>query len=246
MTLNACAEIVRTGDPDRFLAAMAAPPAARVVLFPIYALNVEVSRAPWVTAEPMIAEIRLQWWRDALDEIASGAAPRRHEVVEPLSRVLDADGARLLQPVIDARRWEIAREPFASEAQLLGHLADGAGGLMWVAARALGATDEAAVRGVGLAGGIAAWLGAVPAFRAAGLEPVPDPSDAGIARLARAGLDALGTVSRAAGPAALTAWEAAPVLARALADPGRVAAGTLARPDGRRRLRLMRMAAFGR
>lgn len=135
MTLNACAEIVKSGDADRFLAAMAAPPAARAVLFPIYAMNVEISRAPWVTAEPMIAEIRLQWWRDALAEIAAGQAPRRHEVVEPLAQVLDAEGARLLEPVIDTRRWEIAREPFVSEAQLLGHLAAGAGGLMWAAAR---------------------------------------------------------------------------------------------------------------
>ncbi|QFU09200.1 Squalene/phytoene synthase [Rhodobacteraceae bacterium THAF1] len=246
MTLNACAEIVKSGDADRFLAAMAAPPAARAVLFPIYAMNVEISRAPWVTAEPMIAEIRLQWWRDALAEIAAGQAPRRHEVVEPLAQVLDAEGARLLEPVIDTRRWEIAREPFVSEAQLLGHLAAGAGGLMWAAARTLGATDEDAVRGVGLAGGIAAWLVAVPAFHAAGLEPLPDASDDAIKRLAQTGLDALRPVGRAARPAALAAWEAGPVLKRAVAEPERVEAGTLARPDGMRRLRLMRMTSLGR
>ena len=246
MSLNACAEIVKAGDADRFLSAMAAPPAARGMLFPIYALNVEVSRAPWVTSEPMIAEIRLQWWRDALNEIAEGGTVRRHEVVEPLGRVLDAAGARLLEPVVNARRWEIAREPFVSEAQLLGHLSEGAGGLMWATARALGATDEDAVRGLGLAQGIAAWLGAVPAFRAAGLDPLPDGSDAGIASLAQAGLAALGPVSRAARPAALAAWEAGPVLQRALAEPGRVDDGTLTRPEGMRRLRLMRMAALGR
>ena len=35
---------------------MAAPVAARRVLFPLYAFNVEVARAPWVTQEAMIAE----------------------------------------------------------------------------------------------------------------------------------------------------------------------------------------------
>ena len=51
---------------------MAAPVEARRVLFPLYAFNVEVARAPWVTSEPMIGEMRLQWWRDALEEIARG------------------------------------------------------------------------------------------------------------------------------------------------------------------------------
>ena len=81
MSLQACAEITRKGDPDRFLSAMAARPALREILFPIYAFNVEVSRAPWVTKEPMIAEMRLQWWRDALQEIAAGGTVRRHDAV---------------------------------------------------------------------------------------------------------------------------------------------------------------------
>ena len=76
--LTACAALVEKADPDRFRAAMAAPVAARAVLFPLYALNVEVTRAPWVTQEPMLAEMRLQWWRDALQEIADGGPVRRH------------------------------------------------------------------------------------------------------------------------------------------------------------------------
>ena len=70
MTVAACAGLVERGDPDRFLAVMAAPPAARARLFPLYAFNLEVARAPWVTQEPMIAEMRLQWWRDAVEMLA--------------------------------------------------------------------------------------------------------------------------------------------------------------------------------
>ena len=76
MSFDACAALVERGDPQRFRAAMAAPPEARRVLFPLYAFNVEVARAPWVTQEPMIAEMRLQWWRDALEEIAMGGRVR--------------------------------------------------------------------------------------------------------------------------------------------------------------------------
>jgi phytoene/squalene synthetase len=85
MTLTACAALVERGDPDRFRAAMAAPPPARNVLFPLYAFNLEVARAPQVASEPLIGEMRLQWWRDALAEIAAGGPVRRHEVTTPLA-----------------------------------------------------------------------------------------------------------------------------------------------------------------
>ncbi|MGR3292111.1 MAG: squalene/phytoene synthase family protein, partial [Paracoccaceae bacterium] len=67
MSFERCAEIVLNGDPDRFLATMAAPVAKRGALFAVYAFNVEVTRAAWASAEPMICEIRLQWWLDALN-----------------------------------------------------------------------------------------------------------------------------------------------------------------------------------
>ena len=95
-----CAKLVEQGDPDRFRTVMAAPVAARRVLFPLYAFNVEVSRAPWVTQEPMIAEMRLQWWRDALEEIAKGKAVRKHEVTTPLAEVIDPEKAKMLDGAI--------------------------------------------------------------------------------------------------------------------------------------------------
>src|SRR6056297_4029883 len=113
--LTACARIVERGDPDRFASAMAAPVAAREALFPLYAFNIEVSRATWVTAEPMIAGMRLQWWADALEEIAVGGTIRRHEVVTPLARVLDAEGAALLIGLVEARRRDTERAPFGDE-----------------------------------------------------------------------------------------------------------------------------------
>ena len=73
--IAACARLVARGDLPRFRATMAAPVELRRMLFPLYAFNLEVARAPWVTAEPMIALMRLQWWRDALGEIGGGRRP---------------------------------------------------------------------------------------------------------------------------------------------------------------------------
>ena len=84
MTVDACAALVERGDPDRFAATMAAPVAARAQLWPLYAFNLEVARAPWVTKEPMIAEMRLQWWRDVVAE----PTPRAHDVAGPLQALI--------------------------------------------------------------------------------------------------------------------------------------------------------------
>ncbi len=249
MSLQACAEIVQRGDPDRFLAAMAAPPAARAALFPIYAFNVEVSRAPWLTEEPMIAEMRLQWWRDALEEVAGGGPVRRHEVAEPLAKVLDPDGARLLDALIVARRWDIYKDPFEDATAFAEYIDATAGGLMWTAARALGARDgETALRDIGWAGGLAAWLRAIPELEARGRRPLPDGRVAAVADLAKQGLQRWqrGRRSRipaSARPATLASWQAGAILRQARRVPARVADGSLGQSEFARRGNLL-IASF--
>ncbi|ETA52658.2 squalene/phytoene synthase family protein [Ponticoccus alexandrii] len=251
--LHACAELVQRADPERFHAAMAAPVAARAVLFPIYAFNVEVARAPWVTAEPMIAEMRLQWWRDALEEIRAGGAVRRHEVVTPLAQVLDAEGAALLDGVVEARRLDIEKAPFANRGALMAYLAATGGGLMQAAARALGDRDGRAALGLGTASALAAYLRAVPELEARGKLPLPDGRPEAVADLARLGLERLAearslraTVVAAARPALLAAAMAAPVLRRAVEDPRRVAEGTLMPSPAAERARWLWVGMTGR
>ncbi len=64
----------RTYEPDRYLAALLAPRSARDDLITLAAFCGEVRRIPVIVADPNLAEIRLQWWRDALlaDEGATG------------------------------------------------------------------------------------------------------------------------------------------------------------------------------
>ncbi len=251
--LDACAGLVQRGDPERFMAAMAAPVAARRVLFPLYAFNLEVARAPWVTQEPMIAEMRLQWWRDALAEIAAGGPVRRHEVVTPLAAVLAPEQAAALDGLVAARRWDIYREPFEDAAHLEQYLEATAGTLIAVAAQALGPAEDEVLRDFGSASGLANWLRAVPELAARGRVPLLDGTPEGVRALARQGLARLAraraarrAVSRAAAPALLAGWQAGPVLRAAVADPGRVARGTLDRSEAGKRLALMLRAASGR
>jgi phytoene/squalene synthetase len=254
MSLAACADLVARADPDRFAATLAAPSEARAVLLPLYAFNVEVSRAPWVTQEPMIAEMRLQWWRDALEEIAEGRPVRAHEVVGELAPLLDAEGARILDRAAAARRWDIYRDPFEDEAHFAEYLDATAGGLMWAAARALGAGPEAepVVRDFGWGAGLAAFLRAIPALDARGRKPLPDGRPGAVQTLAREGLARIARARRSrhgisrAAPALYAGWQAAPILRQAAADPMRVAAGTLGLSEFSRRARLLGVSLTGR
>jgi len=252
--LAACADLVARADPERFMAAMAAPVAARRVLFPLYAFNAEVARAPWVTQEPTIAGMRLQWWRDALQEIRAGGPVRRHMVATPLAEVLDAQATALLDDLIVARHWDIGSDPFEDDAALDAYLTQTAGHLMWVAARALGgpgARDAAPVLAAGFAHGLANWLRAVPLLERAGRIPLVDGRPEAIRARAERGLAHLAQARRAPLPRAaraalLPAWQTGTILHRAIAAPQRVADGQLDVSPLRSRLSLMLRAATGR
>ncbi len=249
MSIAACAELVQRGDPDRFRAVMAAPVAVRPQLFPLYAFNLEVARAPWVTQEPLIAEMRLQWWRDVVENAASGAA-RAHEVAVPLHELIRDFGlpVEVLDRLIAARRWDIHRDPHADPAALGAYLEDTGAGLMWLAARALGAPDraEAAVRAYGWAAAAAGYLRAVPELLARGRQPLPEGMAA--AELARKGLEKLAearaarkTVPKDVTPALLAGWQT-----EALLRQGLVGQPSSELPEAAKRWGLLWQAFTGR
>lgn len=252
MSLHACATLVEKADPDRFRATMAAPVTARRVLFALYAFNVEVSRAPWVTQEPMIAEMRLQWWRDALEEIAGGGPVRKHEVVDALADVLDAEGAALLDGLIAARRWDVYKDAFEDAAHFDSYIDATSGHLMWTAARLLGPAEETPVRDFAHAVGVANFLRGVPALEQGGRVPLLDGTQAGVAALARDALErmtaarrARAAVSRDAGHALLAGHMARPVLTRAVKQPSAVAQAALDPQPLAHSLRLLHVSLRG-
>ena len=252
MSFDACARLVERGDPVRFRATMSVPVAARRVLFPLYAFNLEVARAPWVTQEEMIAEMRLQWWRDVLEEIAQGGPVRSHEVTDALAQVLDAQGARDLDALVEVRRWDIYRDAFADREHLDRYIAGTSGALMGTAARLLGACDADVVADVAYGSGVANFLRAIPALENAGRRPLIDGTVEGVRDLAQDALTRLDRararhrdVSPAAGAALVAAWQARPVLRHAIRDPQAVALGLLEPAPFGDRLRLLRAATFG-
>lgn len=236
---QACAKLVERGDPDRFLAMMAAPPSARPALAVLYAFNLEIARAPWVSAEPLVARMRLQFWRDV---VSDPEAPRAHEVAGPLAALIRARElpAELFESMIAAREVEIEVAHLQDPAALMDYLDGSAGALMALSVRALGSAADDVARGYGLAQGLANYLLAVPAILVAGRPALPEGGKPDkLAAEALAGLAQArrnrGNVPAGARPALLAAWRAGPLLQQVRKYPERVKTGQLAQSEFARR-----------
>jgi phytoene synthase len=102
-------DMVRRADRDRFLGALFAPEPARADLLALLAFDHELARTRTVTREPILARIRLEWWREAVAEAAGTAKPRAQPIVESLSETVRRRGLapQGLVALIDAREEEI-------------------------------------------------------------------------------------------------------------------------------------------
>jgi len=102
-------DLVREADRARFLAALFASESARSGLLALLAFDHELARTRIVAREPLLARIRLQWWREAAAEAAASGTPRAQPIVESLSETVRRHGLSpdALVALIDAHEEEI-------------------------------------------------------------------------------------------------------------------------------------------
>ncbi len=202
-----CANEVRKLDRDRFVCSLFVKPDVRADLMALYAFNLEVSRVAEVVSEPMIGEIRLQWWREAIDEIYAGK-PRKHQVVEALAKAVN--NAKLpRQPfdtLIDARAQDLEETPPDTMHNFVNYAEGTSATLMTQAVRIAGGggTDLAAAQHGGIAWALTGLLRAIPFHAAQGRVVLPnelmaahnvDPHDILHGRSDKALTDAVRSVS---------------------------------------------------
>ncbi|MEM9287493.1 MAG: squalene/phytoene synthase family protein [Pseudomonadota bacterium] len=105
---QACASHLKDLDKPRYIACLFAQPADQAPLIALHAFHSELSRIRDSVSEPMLGEIRLTWWREALDGIVAGQ-PRRHPVVEALAGPIQDKRLDVTQlnAMIDAREGDL-------------------------------------------------------------------------------------------------------------------------------------------
>lgn len=140
-----CATQARTADHGRWLCGLFAPEAARRDLWTLLAFNAEIARTREVVSEPMLGQIRLQWWREAIAEAYDGRA-RAHQVMAPLA---DAIARRRpprerFETLLDGRLRDLDDEPFATLADLEAYAQATSGTLSLLMLDMLGVDDGGA------------------------------------------------------------------------------------------------------
>ena len=159
-----CIEMVRAADPDRYLSALFAPAHLRPHLFALYAFNHELARVAENVREPMLGAIRLEWWRETLEQAKAGK-PRNHVVGQALAQTFAATALPLdlCESLIAARSFDSSPDFFPDFAALENYAAATSGTLMQLALRILGVENQDSLaREAGTAYALAGLLRAFP------------------------------------------------------------------------------------
>lgn len=138
-------DLVRRVDPDRWLSSRFIGDAARRAdVIAVYAYDHELARAPKVTSNPLLGEIRLTWWREVLDEIYEARPVRRHPTAQALAAAVARHALQRapLEAMIDARYRELDATPMRPK-EALRWARDTGGRAAEIAARILAPAGDA-------------------------------------------------------------------------------------------------------
>lgn len=114
-----CGAALHEADRDRWLAAMFAPDEARPHLFALYAFNAEVAGNCDHVSQPILGDMRLQWWIDVLNGERTGEAsanPTAAALLETIEKF--ALPREKLLALLEARRFDFYHDPAPDQAFL--------------------------------------------------------------------------------------------------------------------------------
>ncbi len=163
---EAASALVRQRDRDRYWSALFAPREKRAGLLALYAFNAELERIAAAPSEPMASQIRLQWWRDAI-ELAAPDARTGNPLADALSSAIsghDLPRERLIG-MVDARLPILFGDAPADDAALKASMRETEGAVFGLACVILGDRGEAArdaANDAGIAYGLTEMLAKLP------------------------------------------------------------------------------------
>jgi phytoene synthase len=174
-----CEALLRRDDPDRWLASLFVPAQARPHVHALYAFSLEIARVREIVSEPLLGEIRFQWWRDVLEAPADAGEVQANPVAAALMDTIerfDLPEEPLLD-LIEARLFDLYDEPMETLAGLEAYATATSSNLFRLATLVvdpvhgvlgLGAADHA-----GIAYALTGLLRALPWHHARGQSYVP-------------------------------------------------------------------------
>ena len=143
-------------DPDRMSAARFAPVADREALILLYAFHAELTRIPESVTEPLIGQIRYQWWRDFIEAIYEKGNVPLHDVGYPLAGLIQKRALPRFwfDKLIDGRERDLDPQPLDGIEEARAYARNTSVTLMQIAAAVLGEDAEDVVQAAGEAWGL--------------------------------------------------------------------------------------------
>jgi 15-cis-phytoene synthase len=170
-----CDALLKRDDRDRWLAGLFLPAALRLHVNALYAFSLEIARVPERITEPMLGEIRFQWWREVL---AGEGGAEGHPVAAALLDTVARFGLPRdkFVSLIDARLFDLYDAPMPSVAALETYAKATAASLFQLAATILDPAAEIAdaAEHAGIAYAITGLLRALPWHAVGGQVYVPE------------------------------------------------------------------------
>jgi len=74
---NYCLELVKKSDYENYLATLLLPLSIQRAAFGLRACNIEMAQVQEVTSNKQIAQMRMQFWKEAIEQIYSDQPPHR-------------------------------------------------------------------------------------------------------------------------------------------------------------------------
>ncbi|HEY3812923.1 MAG TPA: squalene/phytoene synthase family protein [Caulobacteraceae bacterium] len=148
---------LKTAEPDRWLSTrFIADAQARADVVALYAFDHALSRIAHAVTQPMLGDIRLAWWREAVEEAFAGKPPRAHPVVEALSAAITRRGLAIgpFETLIEARERDLDPTPLGAD-EAIRYAETTAGAVMTLAATLLGPAMIPDLSATGRAWGVA-------------------------------------------------------------------------------------------
>lgn len=135
-----CRDLISAADKPRFWASLYAPAERRGGLYALYAFDLELAAVQARVRDPVAGEIRLQWWREALEGSRAGEAAANPVAAALLATMSQFElPVALLLTLVDARAADLYDEPIA-DLERYGNETDGA--VVYGAARILGGGND--------------------------------------------------------------------------------------------------------
>lgn len=130
--MNELTAQIKQYDYYRYLCTLLMPADKNIDMAMILAFNNELARIKYNISEPMAGHIRLQWWRDAIDEIYHTMPfAHAHPLVNRLYRVVMDNNIEksLFDGLIDSYETDMEKQPPEDLIALKNYLADVYGGV---------------------------------------------------------------------------------------------------------------------